>query len=174
MNKKELQNIIQKFGGKFTVEELEGITTKGNPENINLAFLSSFLAWRMWHGFSTMVLSAYRPGDTKAHGQGLAIDCVLWNIWKKQTIDIEHLWRIATTWPFWGVGLYFDWDADKTDGVDVIGVHVDFLQTPGKRPLRWIRLNGKYYYQDLKTGLFYNSDLDKTISLKEAITLYEG
>lgn len=174
-----IKDLIRVNGDNFTVQELRGITTDGNPENLQRAFLSSFLAWRTWHGFSSMVLSAYRPNDApgKAHREGVAIDVLLWELWRKTEVDPYQQWLLATTWPFQGVGIYFDWEYN---GNPVCGLHVDGLNN-ARRPLRWLRLtkriNGKftklYYYQNTKTGKFYNNHLKETITLKQAIKKYE-
>jgi hypothetical protein len=87
-------------------------------------------------------------------------------------------WLLATTWPFQGVGLYFDWSyrslAAKAD-IPAIGLHVDGWagNSPRQRPLRWLRINGLYYYQSVLDGTFYCKTNRKTITLNEALKRHE-
>lgn len=177
MKKIDIENIIDLHGGHFSYDELRGIATKGSPENLNLGFLCSYLDWRGWHGFSTMVLSAYRPGSDKddAHN-GFAIDSVLWKSWKKEVVHPKTQWLLATTWPFQGVGIYFDWGYN---GKPVVGLHCDTLENK-RRPVRWLRItrevNGEetklYYYQSTKDGSFFNKKVQEKITLDDAIKNY--
>lgn len=127
-------------------------------ENLKLGFLRSFLEWRDWHGCPTLITSAYRNHPTSAHGKGVALDVILFEPgrYMQQTLSAEHLWNIATIWPFSGVGMYFDWNLTYRDGVrrQALGVHVDLLADKKRRPLRWVRIDGEYLYLDPRTGLF--------------------
>jgi hypothetical protein len=151
MTKRQLE--LLKSSGKFSPAEF-----LSGAENLKLGFLSSFLKWRDWHGCPTLITSAYRNHQTSAHGKGVALDVILFEPGKylQQTLEPEHLWNIATLWPFAGVGMYFDWNLVYRDGTrrQAIGVHVDMLADPKKRPLRWIRVDGKYLYMDARTGEF--------------------
>lgn len=179
MNRSEIQQLIDSHGGHFTVDELRGISTKGNPENFKRSFLDSLFGWRGWHGFSTMLLSGYRPSSDEddAHN-GWAGDVVLWEEWKKRFVDPYQQWLLATTWPFQGVGIYFDW---SYNGKPVVGLHVDNLDN-NRRPVRWLRLtmevNGKeqqyYFYQSIRNGRFFNKDLNESITLDEAINQFNN
>jgi len=71
--------------------------------------LQFFLAWRQWTGLQTVITSAWRRNDPNAHGDGKAIDCLLFTKWKDEQATALNHWLLATTWPFQGVGLYFDW-----------------------------------------------------------------
>jgi hypothetical protein len=139
--------------GRFKPEEF-----LAGAENLKLPFLKSFLAWRDWHGCPTLITSAWRDSKTSAHGKGVALDVILFEPGKYlvQTLSPEHLWNVATLWPFAGVGMYFDWQLTYRDGMrrQALGVHVDLLADPKKRPLRWVRVNGEYRYLDPRTGLF--------------------
>ncbi|WP_441000443.1 hypothetical protein [Fodinibius sp. SL11] len=41
-----------------------------------------------------------------------------------------------------------------------------------QRPLRWLRIDGQYYYQSLTRGDFYCKTNRQTITLDEAIKRY--
>lgn len=174
--KQEYINLIQSSTG-FSVKEL--VLTEGTDiTDLDYETLRLLLHFRRWSGISTMVTSAYRPGDDGAHGLGKAFDLVLFKEWLRETIHYEHLWRLATTFPWWGVGIYFDWEFVNKEGerVPCVGIHVD-NHTGSNRPLRWIRItkeiDGKpvrlYYYQDVESGLFYNSNLKETMGLNDAL-----
>ena len=66
----------------------------------------------------------------------------------------------ATTWPFQGVGLYFDWNYKRPMtkvSFPPIGLHLDWWSgsTPGQRPLSWLRIGGFYYYQSVVDETYY-------------------
>lgn len=174
-----LDNYQNKFRpANFTLREGTSIT------DMDYDYLESFLQWRLWAERYMLITSAYRPGDPRAHGQGLALDVILFNEWLQEVTDPIEQWQKATTWPFLGVGIYFDWHyTDKNgDYRKAVGLHVD--RHVSKRPVRWLRMtkevSGKskpqrlYYYQSTKTGLFYNNDINETVSLNDAIKRWKN
>ena len=167
--------LIESYGGNFSLSDFE---IQGDISRMKLDFLRSFLAWRDWTGTKTLITSAWRDNDARSHGKGLAIDCLLFTEWlTKQASPLQH-WLLATTWPFQGVGLYFDWSfTHKLSGKKIlaIGLHVDGWSGSqiNERPLRWLRIDGHYYYQSTKTGRFYCRENKQTITLPEAIQDYE-
>ena len=167
--------LLDSYGNHFSIQELE-IQGKGTIERLDIGFLRSFLAWRQWHGLPTLVTSAWRKKDPKAHGQGLALDVLLFEGWLAlQPSPLQH-WLLATTWGFKGVGLYFDWSYANKAGkrVPAVGLHVDQWSGANitQRPLRWLRIDGNYYYQSLQQGTFYCKANQQTISLGQAIQRY--
>lgn len=139
--------------GRFRADEFGA-----GAHHIKIGFLKSFLQWRDWHGCPTLITSAYRNHPTSAHGKGVALDVILFEPggWLQRPLQPEHLWNVATVWPFLGVGMYFDWNLTDRDGErrPAMGVHVDLMEDARRRPLRWIRVDGEYRYLDPKTGLF--------------------
>lgn len=157
-----IEKIIEENGGNFTVREFLSDRTK-----LNARLIKQAVRFRNWHGYSTFITSAYR--DKGAHSMG-AIDKVLYSEWKQKQPSAMELWRIATTWPWMGVGIYFDW---QHDGKDVIGLHLDIVQPKDRdRPLRWIRAEGEYYYQSLINGRFYNTDKGVDTTLANEIEIW--
>jgi len=175
MTRSDYLAIIDAYGGHFKLREFE---IQDSIDSMDLGFLQSFLAWRQWTGIPTMITSAWRANDPNSHGEGKAIDCLLFTKWKDEQASALNHWLLATTWPFQGVGLYFDWSyrspVTKTD-VPAIGLHVDGWagNSPRQRPLRWLRINGLYYYQSVTDGTFYCKTNRKTITLDEALKRYE-
>lgn len=175
MNRQDYTALLDSYGNHFTLAELE-IQGHGTLGKIDMGFLRSFLAWRRWHGLSTLVTSGWRKGDHRSHGHGFAFDVLLFDRWRESQPSALHHWLLATTWGFRGVGLYFDWSYTnkKDDKIPAIGLHVDGW--PGtnhsRRPLRWLRINGDYYYQSLVRADFYCKKNQQTITLDEAITRY--
>ena len=173
--KQEYINLINSRNG-FSENELI-IRKETDITDLHYESLVKLFDFREWAGISTLITSAYRPGDSRSHGMGKAYDLILFDQWLKQTIDFMHLWRLATTFPWYGVGIYFDWSFTNSKGnkIPCTGVHVD-NHTGGDRPLRWLRVTkeveGKdqqlYYYQDVVSGLFYNSKLKESMELKDA------
>jgi len=167
--------IIDAYGGHFKIHEFHIQDTIGRMET---GFLQSFLAWRQWTGIPTMITSAWRYNDQKSHGKGKAIDCLLFAQWRVKQVSAMNHWLLATTWPFQGVGLYFDWSyrcpTTKAD-IPAIGLHVDGWsgKSHGQRPLRWLRIGGHYYYQSMVNGDFYCKTNQQSITLQEAIKRYE-
>lgn len=143
--KKKYLEAISRFGNNFTQTEFEIQT---GIEYLDFDFFKSFLKWRQWHGIPTKITSAFRIGDGGAHGEGQAIDCILFKDWLRSEISALQQWLLATTWPFYGVGIYYDWN--------YIGLHVDKWENPDKRPQRWLREDGTYFYQSTKDSKFYN------------------
>jgi len=176
MTRSDYLAIIDAYGGHFKLREFEIQDSIGRMDT---GFLQSFLAWRQWTGTPTMITSAWRGGDTGSHGNGKSIDCLLFSQWKSEQISALNHWLLATTWPFQGVGLYFDWSyrnpVTKAD-IPAIGLHVDGWagSRPGQRPLRWLRIGGLYYYQSIADGTFFCKTNKKTITLQEAIDSYES
>jgi hypothetical protein len=175
MNRNDYLALLDSYGNHFSISELE-IQGPGTINRMDVGFLRSFLAWRRWHGFPTMISSAWRKGDPKSHGRGLAFDVLLFDQWlSSQVSELQH-WLLATTWGFNGVGLYFDWSYTNKEGnkVPAIGLHVDGWagNDQSQRPLRWLRINGHYYYQSLASGHFYCKSTKRSITLDEAIRRY--
>lgn len=164
---RELTSILAKYGNNFTKEELRGIVTDGDPEKLSLRAVEMLCKFRIWHNYSTLITSAYRD-DSGTHGMGLAFDQVLYSKWKQKQPNHYEIWRLATTFPWWGVGMYFDW---SVNGEAVIGLHTDISQE-SNRPLRWIRQNGVYYYE--RKHLFFESNKKTVLTLKQAIQNYEN
>lgn len=175
MNRNDYLALLDSYGNHFSISELE-IQGPGTISRMDVGFLRSFLAWRQWHGISTLISSAWRKGDPKSHGRGLAFDVLLFDHWlASQPSAIQH-WLLATTWGFRGIGLYFDWSYNNKNGKEVpaIGLHVDVWSGKGqsRRPLRWLRIDGHYYYQSLASGHFYCKSNKQSITLDEAIKRY--
>ncbi|MCW9709059.1 hypothetical protein [Fodinibius salsisoli] len=175
MNRNDYLALLDSYGNHFSISEFE-VQGPGTIGRMDIGFLRSFLAWRQWHGISTLISSAWRKGDPKSHGQGLAFDVLLFDQWLvSQPSALQH-WLLATTWGFNGVGLYFDWSYTNKEGnkVPAIGLHVDDWAGNGysQRPLRWLRIDGQYYYQSLTRGDFYCKTNRQTITLDEAIRRY--
>lgn len=173
--KKDYIDLISSRSG-FSQKELIVI---GGTDITDLDYdsLVKLYDFREWSGISTLVTSAYRPGDPRTHGLGEAFDLILFEQWLEKTIDPMHLWRLATTFPWNGVGIYFDWTYSNPSGrkVPCTGIHVD-NHSGSNRPLRWLRItktiDGEdkqlYYYQNVTNGLFYNSKLKESMELNDA------
>lgn len=169
MDTKDYSAIIDSYGGKFTLDDFDG-----NIERMNSCFLRSFLAWRNWTGLPTLISSSFRRGDSGTHGKGMAIDCLVFTEWLAKQPSAMQCWLFGTTWEFNGVGLYFDWrywNVNQNKRVPAIGLHLDRYDGDSNRPrpLRWLRIDGLYYYQSLKSGMFYCRTNNEVITLKEAI-----
>lgn len=154
----------------FTANEIPGLA-KMDPD-----FMQRFVDFRAWHGMPTLVTSAYRESPTSAHGRGMAIDCMLFKPGKfrVETITAERLWRTAELWGWQGLGIYFDWRLQYRDGTtrQAVGIHVDMLNDKQRRPLRWFRANGVYYYQNIIDGYFY-ADSGYRFTLDQAIKEFQ-
>ena len=175
MNTQDYNALLDSYGNHFSIGELE-IQGPGSIKRMDIGFLRNFLAWRRWHGLPTLISSAWRKGDPKSHGHGLAFDVLLFEEWlSSQPSALQH-WLLATTWGFSGVGLYFDWSYKNNhrQTVPAIGLHVDGWSGNGhsQRPLRWLRIDGQYYYQSLVSGHFYCKSNKQSITLDEAIRRY--
>lgn len=159
-----IQQIIDIHGGSFTPEEFGPKRAHMNPEMVE-----HDVRFRNSHGYPTLLTSTYRPEGPHKIG---ATDKVLYKDWKKRQPEPMELWRLATTWPFWGVGIYFDWvvDEGKPTEHQVVGLHNDIVE-PGKRdrPLRWLRTFGRYFYQSTANGKFYEKSSGDETTLEEEI-----
>lgn len=175
MRRQDYTALLDSYGNHFRLPELE-IQGMGTISRIDVGFLRSFLAWRQWHGLPTMISSAWRKGDHRSHGHGFAFDVLLFEKWLSTQPSALRHWLLATTWGFKGVGLYFDWTYrnKKGDRLPAIGLHLDNWAGNGhsQRPLRWLRINGHYYYQSLTGGHFYCKTNRQSITLDEAIARY--
>ncbi len=176
MNTQDYSALLDSYCNHFSIKELE-IQRPGSLKRMDIGFLRSFLAWRQWHRLPTLVSSAWRKGDPKSHGQGFAFDVLLFNRWLTTQPSALRHWLLATTWGFQGVGLYFDWNYINKQGASVpaIGLHVDGWSgnDRSRRPLRWLRIDGQYYYQSLTSGLFYCKSNKQSVTLDEAIRRYD-
>ncbi len=175
MTRSDYLAIIDAYGGHFKLREFE---IQDSIDSMDLGFLQSFLAWRQWTGIPTMITSAWRGDDTGSHGNGKAIDCLLFSRWKSEQISALNHWLLATTWPFQGVGLYVDWSykcSKSKAGIPAVGLHVDGWSgnSNKQRPLRWLRMDGLYYYQSVMNGTFYCKTNQQTITLDHALKAYE-
>lgn len=166
------QQRIHEYGNRFTVDEFEPVH-EGSITRIQLAFFNQFLAFRKWLGLPMMVTSAWREGNSGAHPKGLAIDTIPFNSWMDTVADPVHQWTAATTFGFQGVGIYFDWKYYK-DGKKqpAVGLHLDGWNS-SKRPLRWFRTGGQYYfYQNVVDGRFYCDELNESLTFDQALKKY--
>jgi len=171
------KEVIDQNGGNFTLDEFAVI--KGTTaEDIDFDHFRADIKFRAWHGYPTMITSAFRPGDDGAHGDGLATDKILFYTYREHVVEPIVQWRLATTFPWMGVGLYFDWYFTDRQGRQrkACGIHTDSLVNKN-RPLRWIRTTKiiddekvrLYYYQNPHTGLFFNQKTNEQITLDDAI-----
>jgi len=161
-----IEQIITAHGGNFTVDEFGG-----DRHNLTPKLVRNEVLFRNWHGYSTQLTSIWR--NTGSHQFGTAVGKLIWSDWRSQQPDPMELWRLATMWPWTGVGIYFDWN-------DGIGLHTDLIthqqalqMDERQRPLRWLRTDGNYYYQDRNTGRFYNQQHGVT-SLESEVQKYKG
>lgn len=143
MNDQQIQKVIDDNGGNFRPSEF-----LAGRENIPKKMFAGIVQFRNWSGYMMQITSGYRSSGAHSFG---AFDFLMWKKWRKSQPDPSEIWRLVTTWPWMGVGIYFDWN-------DGIGIHVD-LCTPNQRqrPLRWLRTNNIYYYQSTGNGLFYTN-----------------
>lgn len=149
MNDYRLQYVIELNGGNFKAHEF-----LAGREKLYRKIIESTVQFRNWHGYSTQITSAYRPAGS--HSFCTAIDMLIWKEWRKSQPTAMEIWRLITTWPWMGVGIYFDWE-------DGIGIHTDLCTpTQRQRPSRWLRAEGHYYYQAVINGKFYNKDKGMT------------
>lgn len=149
MNDVRIRKIIEREGGNFEVREFQG-----DRRRLRKRIMEHIVRWRNWHGFPFQITSAWR--ESGSHSTGLAIDGLIWQKgkWRLGQPEPMHIWRLATTYPWMGVGIYFDWD-------DGIGLHLDLIQpSVRERPLRWFRVDHKYFYQHPKSGKFIHSSDD--------------
>lgn len=160
LSDQKINELVTAHGGGFRADEFLPYR-----EKLDAYTVDQFVRFRNWHNILIQITSAWRT--TGSHKTGKAIDFLLWQIWRKQQPDIMYMWRVVTTWPWMGVGIYFDWKSG-------VGFHVDTISPPERvRPLRWIRTGGKYYYQRLSDGLFYH-DSGEATSLEDEIWKYSN
>jgi hypothetical protein len=122
-------------------------------ERMNKAFLARVEEFRRITGYPMLITSDWRDHPTSAHGKGEALDLVVYRKWREQQPHWFDIYTQAVHFGFSGVGIYFDWTAF---GKKVIGLHVDDLADPTKRPLQWVRTNNTRYYYN-RRGTFINS-----------------
>jgi len=51
-------------------------------------------------------------------------------------------------------------------------LHLDVIREGRQRPLRWIRSEGNYYYQNPAHGKFWNQDKQEMTTLRQEIKKY--
>lgn len=171
------EKFIKDHGDNFDLSEFS-IRPGTGPQDLDWQHFKAEILFRKWHGYPTMITSAFRPGDPNAHGDGLATDKILFYTYREHIVEPRVQWRLATTYPWMGVGLYFDWEFTDRQGRSrsACGIHTD-SQTKEDRPLRWLRTTQiiddeeteLYYYQNPHTGLFYNKLKNELITLDDAI-----
>lgn len=158
----QIKRLIEQYSAPFTPEEfLDG------RSNLTKKVIRATLQFRLWHGYKMQITSAYR--STGSHKYGSSIDALLWSKWQQKQPDPMEIWLTLTTWPWHGMGIYFDWN-------DGLGIHYDLVPYSfRKRPLRWLRVGGVYYYQSTVTGLFHHEDYpDITKDLETQILKYKA
>lgn len=172
-------NLLKHHGGNFKPKEF--ITRPGvSMTDLDYDFFDELLKFRLWTDISTMITSAYRPGDPRAHGAGLAVDIILFNRWRDTITSPMTQWLLATTWPFYGVGIYFDWVYEDDDGNKhpAVGLHID--RYTKDRPLRWLRITETiddkptqlYFYQNTTNGQFFNKQTNQSVELTDVISKF--
>lgn len=169
---------IAEYGNHFSPKEFS-IRQDTEMTDLQFHFFEEVLRFRQWANLTMLPTSAYRPGDRGAHGFGLALDVILFNDWKTIVTNPLEQWLKATTWPWLGVGIYFDWQFVDKDGnrKPAVGLHLD-LHRQGDRPLRWLRfteeIDGEpkqlYFYQNTTNGRFFNSKTQRTVELVNVIS----
>lgn len=179
--KTEYLYTLEQYGNVFKPSEFE-IQSGTGMTDLDYGFFKELNKFRAWADTSMLITSAFRPGDDGAHGLGLAIDVILFDEWLGVVTDPLRQWLLATTWPWLGVGIYFDWQFVDKNGKrqPAVGLHLD-LHKKGSRPLRWLRLSEPkqdgdkelaqyYYYQNTINGQFYNSKKQKSVELSNVIS----
>jgi len=168
-----IQQIIYNYGGNFTPDEF-----LSGRENANPDLIKEIVWFRNVHGFPTFISSLYR--DSGAHSIG-AVDQFIFSDYRQEQPDPMHLWRLANMSRFTGVGIYFDTHAF---GEPAIMLHLDILTQKDcdrlykidgkqrKRPLRWLRSEGNYYYQNPAHGKFWCQDKQEMTTLEQEINTY--
>lgn len=159
MDDQQILSVINANGGNFRANEF-----LNGRENLTKKIIEQLTIFRNWHGYPTQITSAYRL--TGSHRYGTAIDQLIWKKWRKTQPEPIEIWNIATTFPWHGVGIYFDWNSG-------IGLHTDLVAfSQRQRPLRWMRVDHQYYYQRTD-GYFYHSQSGERKSLANEISYYE-
>jgi len=165
MTDQMIEILIREGGGGFKPEEF-----LDNRDQLEPNIVMEIVAFRNWkeiidRGIMLQITSAMRYYGS--HKLGLALDFLMWTKWREEQPNIYTMWCLMTTWPWMGVGIYFDWK-------DGIGFHADIINPPHRqRPLRWLRVNGVYYYQSMTDGRFHNKKKGAT-TLEEQIRKYKG
>ena len=158
MNDFDIDLLVNEGGGGFKAEEFLGAR-----ENLTEDIILQTALFRNWTGWMTQITSAWR--ETGSHYLGKSIDALLWTKWKEEQPEPSVIWNRLTTWPWQGVGIYFDWN-------DGLGVHWDLVSPEERdRPLRWLRVNGIYYYQK-EDDNFYTKEGDKVTCLEDEINAW--
>lgn len=166
MNNSQIQTIIDQEDGNFVPQEF-GLYRNYLKKDVIL----HIVRWRNWFdelGYKFQITSGWRPEGS--HSTGLCIDGLIWKEWRKIQPEPEVIWRLMTTYPWLGVGIYFDWN-------DGVGCHLDLIWPPVRdRPLRWFRAEGKYFYQHPVSGKFIHSSKEHfaVLSLEEMIEHYKA
>lgn len=162
---------------------------------IDSDYLESIYAFRGWHGYSTLISSFYRD-DNGSHGEGRASDQILFEKYLEDPINPDLLMRLATHWPFTGVGIYFDWAfTNRKTGKKqrAAGAHLD-TSKKNTRPLRWFAVSfdkdgnhvtplllpkerregitRTFFYKDVTDGLFKAPGVSNGITFESAIQKY--
>jgi len=170
---------IDKYGNHFSPAEFR--TREGvDMTDLDYDFFVQLLWFRQWAGFPMLITSTKRPTGDDVHTKGLAADLIIFEDWMEKVLPPKRQWLLATTWPFFGVGIYFDWHFTDDNGHSkpAIGLHVDkLLPSQGDRPRRWLRVEAEidgqteklYYYQTTINGRFYNKKTQKTLELANVI-----
>jgi hypothetical protein len=148
-----IAHIIEKNGGNFTPIEFLAYR-----EKLDRQIIEEVVRSRNWWGVKYQITSAYR--ETGSHFTGKSIDFIPWVEWKQSQPDWREVWLRLSSWPFLGFGMYADWDDAE------IGCHVDTIRKERQRPLRWVRVEGLYYYQSFTDGQFRHES-GKTVKLRE-------
>lgn len=154
-----INHFIKKYGGNFTAEEF-----MPDREHLQREIITEVVRFRNWIEVFIEITSAYR--ESGSHETGLALDFIPWSDWQKEQPDPMWFWRKMTMWPFMGVGIYFDWERG-------IGFHADVIREARERPLRWLRVDGTYFYQMAWDGAFYAENQSKTTLEFEIKTYHE-
>ncbi|MEO1023444.1 MAG: hypothetical protein AAFW89_12945 [Bacteroidota bacterium] len=174
MTREEHDALLIRHGGHFKISEFE---IQGPIDRMNTMHLIHQLEFRKWHGFSTLITSAWRKNDPRYHGLGLATDQILFHTWMETPLPAIHQFNLACLHGFRGVGVYLDWSFTDRSGNKqrTAGIHVDSGDRRN-RPLRWfcreIEDEPYFYYMNPETGLFANKDLGEALTLHQAVEQY--
>lgn len=197
MNKVDyLRGLVSEYGSFFSKSEIE--IRGGDIEKTDELLLRNVFAERKFHGYPTLLTSVYRPGDSGVHGDGAAVDRILFKPgqYMKTPVDLITAFWWMNTFPWSGSGLYLDWrftSRETGEHERAPGLHSDVSQK-GSRPLRWfaITLTGNgdvaslkemadkkvktkryFFYQSIKDGKFYNAELGRQYSVDGILRLWE-
>lgn len=115
-----------------------------HPDKMDCAVLTQLDHMRCKEGEHRNIIitinSDFRPGDPKFHGQGLALDIVIWDAITKDPLPLLEQFFIASRYGWRGIGLYPFWKRP--------GIHID-LRPPlgkhhGRRSFWWKDSLGKF------------------------------